>query len=131
MAANALSVRIVTPTALAWEGEATDVQAPGLQGEFGVYPKHIPYLTVIVPGLATVRTAEGVRRFAIGEGFAEAGPEHVVILAASCEDLATVDRAAAQKDLAAAEALLAQHAEGTPERANAAQKAALARARLR
>lgn len=128
---TSLSVQIVTPNAVAWSGIASDVQAPGVLGEFGVFPRHIPYLTVLVPGIATVRTAEGVKRFVVGEGFAEAGPDRVVLLADTCEDLATVDKAAAQKDLAAAEAEIAQSAYGTIERLLAERKAALARAKLR
>ncbi len=128
---TSLSVQIVTPNAVAWSGTATDVQAPGLLGEFGVFPRHIPYLTVLVPGVATVRTAEGVKRFVVGEGFAEAGPDRVVLLADTCEDASTVDKAAAQRDLAAAEAVLAAAAFGTVERTQAEKQAALARARLR
>jgi len=128
---TSLSVQIVTPNAVAWSGTASDVQAPGLLGEFGVFPRHIPFLTVLVPGVATVRTAEGVKRFVVGGGFAEAGPDRVVLLADSCEDLATVDKSAAQKDLAAAEAAIASSAHGSVERTLAEKKAALARAKLR
>ncbi|MFN7145046.1 MAG: ATP synthase F1 subunit epsilon [Myxococcota bacterium] len=82
-----LHVEIVTPRKVAWTGTATDVQAPGGLGEFGVLPKHIPFLTTLVPGVVKVRTAKGVQRFQIGAGFAEAGPDRVVILADSCEEL--------------------------------------------
>lgn len=81
----ALSVEIVTPRAVAWKGVAVDVQAPGELGEFGVLPQHIPFLTVLRPGLVKVRTAEGLLKFQVGAGFAEAGPDRVVILADSCE----------------------------------------------
>ena len=79
-----LSVEIVTPRAVAWSGAASDVRAPGLLGEFGVYPKHIPYLTVLVPGVVRVRSNGVVKAFAVGEGFAEAGPDRIVLLCDSC-----------------------------------------------
>jgi F-type H+-transporting ATPase subunit epsilon len=125
-----LSVQIVTPRAVAWSGTASDVQAPGLLGEFGVFPKHIPFLTVLAPGIARVRVDGKVKAFAVGEGFAEAGPDRVVLLVDSCEALEDVDRAAAQKDLADAEAVLRTAADGTVEHTQAVRKAKLARARL-
>ncbi|MEN9785619.1 MAG: F-type H+-transporting ATPase subunit epsilon [Pseudomonadota bacterium] len=125
-----LSVQIVTPRAVAWSGTASDVQAPGLLGEFGVFPKHIPFLTVLTPGIARVRVDGKVKAFAVGEGFAEAGPDRVVLLVDSCEALEDVDRAAAQQDLADAEAVLRTAADGTVAHTQASRKAKLARARL-
>jgi len=80
-----LSVEIVTPRGVAWKGQATDVQAPGEMGEFGVLPQHIPFLTTLRPGLLTVRDQEGVKKYQVGAGFAEAGPDRVVVLTESCE----------------------------------------------
>ena len=82
-----LHVEIVTPRAVAWTGNAQDVQAPGGLGEFGVLPKHIPFLTTLEPGIVKVRTERGVRRFRVGAGFAEAGPDRVVLLVDSCESV--------------------------------------------
>ena len=36
------------------------------------------------PGVVTVYTAEGVKKYQVGEGFAEAGPDRVVILTETC-----------------------------------------------
>ena len=80
-----LDVRIVTPRAIAWQGKASDVQAPGELGEFGVLPRHIPFLTTLKAGVVTVRGPEGTKKFKVGAGFAEAGPDRVVILAETCE----------------------------------------------
>ena len=82
-----LHVEIVTPRAVAWKGTATDVQAPGGMGEFGVLPRHIPFLTTLAPGVVKVKTASGPKRFQVGAGFVEAGPDRVVLLAESCEEL--------------------------------------------
>jgi F-type H+-transporting ATPase subunit epsilon len=82
-----LHVEIVTPRKIAWKGEAADVQAPGELGEFGVLPRHIPFLTVLAPGVVKVKTDQGTKRFQVGAGFAEAGPDRVVILADTCEEL--------------------------------------------
>jgi F-type H+-transporting ATPase subunit epsilon len=82
-----LHVEIVTPRKVAWKGTATDVQAPGELGEFGVLPRHIPFLTVLQPGIVKVRGPSGVLRFQVGAGFAEAGPDRVVLLVDSCDEI--------------------------------------------
>ncbi len=82
----ALQVRIVTPRRVFWEGQAISVQAPGTLGEFGVLPKHIPYLTTLKPGPVKIETTDGKFKFNIGVGFAEAGPDRVTILTESCEE---------------------------------------------
>ncbi|MES2638808.1 MAG: F0F1 ATP synthase subunit epsilon [Myxococcota bacterium] len=82
-----LHVEIVTPRKVAWKGTALDVQAPGELGEFGVLPRHIPFLTVLAPGVVKVRTAAGLLRFQVGAGFAEAGPDRVVLLTDSCDEI--------------------------------------------
>jgi len=128
--ATELSVEIVTPRAIAWSGTASDVQAPGLLGEFGVYPKHIPYLTVLKPGVVKVRANGQVKAFVVGEGFAEAGPDRVVLLCDSCEALEGVDKDAARRELADAEAVLKVAAHGTPEHTAASKKQVMARAKL-
>ena len=125
-----LSVEIVTPRAVAWSGAASDVRAPGLLGEFGVFPKHIPYLTVLVPGVVRVRSNGVVKAFAVGEGFAEAGPDRIVLLCDSCEALDTVDRGAAERELGEAREVLRTAAHGTLAHVQAAKKAALAQAKL-
>ena len=56
-------------------------------GEFGVLPRHIPFLTVLQPGIVKVRGPSGVLRFQVGAGFAEAGPDRVVLLVDSCDEI--------------------------------------------
>lgn len=81
----ALNVQIVTPRGIAFSGSVQDVQAPGELGEFGVLPGHIPFLTTLRPGTLALRNSDGVKKFTIGAGFAEAGPDRVVVLTESCE----------------------------------------------
>ena len=82
----AVQVEIVTPRAVAWKGEAESVQVPGELGEFGVLPRHIPLLSTLRPGTVTVHLQGGsTKKYQVGTGFAEAGPDRVVILTESCE----------------------------------------------
>lgn len=125
-----LQVDIVTPQRLVYSGPASQVTAPGAEGQFGVLPGHTIFLSVLRAGMVVVDTPEGSKQFLVGRGFAEAGPEGVVLLTDSCEDPADVDKAAAQKALGEAEAVLETAQPGTAEHQNASIKAEHALARL-
>ena len=138
-----IKVEIVTPTRKAFQGEVSELQAPGWFGEFGVLPRHAAMLTLVRAGVLTLHNVQGQllvdkepedlsgkRRLVLGAGFAEVGPTGVTLMVDLCEDAAKVDKAKAAEDLKAASAKL-----GTVDPASAdgrlAQKAAdLARARL-
>jgi F-type H+-transporting ATPase subunit epsilon len=127
----AISVRIVTPQAIAFEGDAQRVEAPGHEGEIGVLPGHLPYLTLSRPGRLSVTETDGTQTdFIVGAGFAEAGPERVTVLTDLCEAVGSYPSDQAQADLAQAAAALAQAAQGTAAWDTAERNAFLARARL-
>ena len=91
-----LVVDIVTPERVVFSGPASEVRAPGVLGEFGVLPGHTTFLSLLRPGIAAVDAPGGTRRFVVGRGFAEAGPDRIVLLTDACEAAETVDRAAAE-----------------------------------
>lgn len=125
-----LTVEIVTPAKVAWKGEATEVQAPGLAGEFGALPDHAAMLAVTRAGVVTVHTAAGAQRMVVGTGFAEVGPGQITLLVDLCEPAESVDKDAAQADLSAAEEALAGSDPATDAWAKARRRADLAAARL-
>ena len=125
-----IHVEIVTPTATAWSGDVTEVQAPGFYGEFGVLPDHAPLLSVVRAGVVTLHTREGVLRFVVGNGFVEAGPDKLTLLTDLCESADSVDKDAANTLLAESEAALASAEAGSGDAVNAERNADLARARL-
>jgi F-type H+-transporting ATPase subunit epsilon len=100
-------VEIVTPIAVAWQGSAGEVQAPGILGEFGALPEHAPMLAVTRAGVVTLHLEGGdKKRLVVGPGFAEVGPDRVTLLVDSCEVAEDIDKAAAQKVLEWAERTL-------------------------
>lgn len=125
-----IHVEIVTPTAVAFAGEASEVRAPGFLGEFGVLPGHTPFLSVVQPGVVTVHTNEGDHRFVVGKGFVEAGPDRLVVLTESFEKAGEVDKAAAKTLLEESEKALGTVDPDSGEYKNAERDAQLARARL-
>ena len=125
-----LNVSIVTPQQLAFEGEAREVYAPGWEGEFGILPGHDGYLTLMRAGVVAIHTGEGVKRFIVGRGFAEAGPTQLTLLVDSCHSTDGVDKDGARQALQAAESDLLKANAHTPGWDAIEERRELAAARL-
>ena len=54
-----LNVEVVAPDRTLWEGEAAMVSAPAAEGSMGVLPGHQPVLSVLRPGVVTVKPTAG------------------------------------------------------------------------
>src|SRR2546421_64553 len=54
-----LKLEIVTPEEKIYSEDVEMVTLPGSEGELGVYPKHVPLLTTVVPG--ELRVLKGAR----------------------------------------------------------------------
>ena len=54
-AARTLSIEIVTPEAMVWEGDAHSVSLPSVSGSMSVRPRHEPAATVLSEGTVLVR----------------------------------------------------------------------------
>jgi F-type H+-transporting ATPase subunit epsilon len=111
-----LQVEVVSPAKKLLSAQADEVIAPGADGLFGVRVGHTPYLALLQPGLLTVvDSANGTKRFFVAGGFAEAGPEHVRVLAESAEPVESIDVAAARQRLDDAKKKLDATSPTTPE----------------
>jgi F-type H+-transporting ATPase subunit epsilon len=88
---------IVTPERRIAAFEATEVTAPGSEGDFGVLPGHAPFLSLLRPGAIVVTDTEGKERiFCVSAGFVDVSPEAVVVLAEDAADKATLTLDGAQ-----------------------------------
>ncbi len=88
---NKLKLEIVTPHGLVYSDEVDEVIAPGSEGEFGVLPQHIPFLTTLKIGMLTYKKGNETGHFFVNWGYAEVGPEKVLILADSAEKSEDID----------------------------------------
>ena len=88
-----VNLRIVTPSAVAFEGTGSSVTGPGFYGEFGVLSKHAKFLTLNAPGVVRLKGAqtEGSNEFVIGKGFAEVSDDCVTYLVDSCTPVTEID----------------------------------------
>ena len=100
----ALRVEVVTPRGAALSAEADEVVLPGVLGELGVLPGHLPLLAGLRPGVLRLRAGGSTRAVAVGTGFVEVGAgDKVLVLAESCAQPQDVDVEAARHDLAEAD----------------------------
>jgi F-type H+-transporting ATPase subunit epsilon len=75
-----IQLEIVTPRGRALVASVDEVTAPSVHGEFGVLPGHLPLLAALRAGIVSYRQGGETRQCAVGSGFAEAGPEKLLIL---------------------------------------------------
>src|SRR5947208_706654 len=97
---NKVSLEIVTPRGKALEAVADEVTAPSVHGEFGVLPDHLPVVASIQTGIVSYRQGADIHKCAVGNGFAEVGPNKVIILTDEYIERPSVDPVIVRKDLA-------------------------------
>jgi len=106
--AATLKLEIVTPDAKVFSEDVDMVTLPGVEGEMGIYPNHVPLLTQIVAGEIIARKGGQDFFLAIGEGFVEVTGDHVAILADMAIRAENIDEAKAEEAKRRAEARLAE-----------------------
>ena len=106
--AATLKLEIVTPDAKVYSDDVEMVTLPGVEGEMGIYPQHVPLMTQIVPGEIIARKGGQDFFLAIGEGFVEVTGDHVSILADMAIRAENIDEAKAEEARRRAEARLSE-----------------------
>jgi F-type H+-transporting ATPase subunit epsilon len=101
-----LKLEIVTPEATTYSEDVDMVTLPGVEGEMGIYPMHVPLMTQIVPGEIAVRKSGRDFFLAVGEGFVEITGDHVSILTDMAIKQDDIDETRAEEARKRAEARL-------------------------
>lgn len=104
--ANTLKLEIVTPEAKTYSEDVEMVTLPGVEGEMGIYPMHVPLLTQLVPGEIVARKDGQDYFLAIGEGFVEITGERVAVMTDMAILAENIDEAKAEDARKRAEARL-------------------------
>lgn len=108
------------------------VTLPGVEGEMGIYPQHVPLMTQIVPGEVVARKNGEDFFLAVGEGFVEIAPDHVAVLADMAINVENIDDAQLEEARRRAEARLAERLdEAEAAKVQAALSETLAQLRLK
>jgi F-type H+-transporting ATPase subunit epsilon len=86
-----LFLEVVTPDQVVVSEEADIVVAPGTEGEFGVLPGHVLFLSGIVPGELRYTSGSKKEALAVTTGFAEVSNDKVSILVDAAERVSEID----------------------------------------
>jgi F-type H+-transporting ATPase subunit epsilon len=92
-----LRLEIVTPEAKTYSDDVDMVVLPGIEGELGILPQHVPLMTQLQPGELHVKKGMEDVWLAVGQGFVEIGPDHVSVLTDMAVEEKAIDEAAAQE----------------------------------
>ena len=122
---------IVTAERQVYSDEVDILVAPGVQGQLGVLPHHIPLMTTMEPGEMVARKGGEEMTWAISGGFLEVKPDRIIVLADTAERDDEIDLSRAEEARRRAEERLRQR---TPDidvsRAEAALQRSITRLRV-
>jgi F-type H+-transporting ATPase subunit epsilon len=103
---------VTTPRGSLVQIDVDSIAAPGALGEFGVFPGHVPFMTVLKPGVLQYRSKEGARFLAVGDGILQvtrsSDIEKISVLVDRGEAGPDINRDAATQELASLDAELAK-----------------------
>ena len=99
-----LLLEIVTPEAKAFSGEVEMVVLPGVEGELGVLPMHVPLMTQLLPGEVRILQDGKQTELVVGTGFVEVSQTNVSILTDMAMSDTEIDEQVAEEAVKRAEA---------------------------
>jgi F-type H+-transporting ATPase subunit epsilon len=99
-----LRLEIVTPEEKKFSGEVDMVVLPGVEGELGILPMHVPLMTQLLPGEVRITQDGKQSELVIGTGFVEVSQTQVAILTDMAMADVEVDEQAAEEAVKRAEA---------------------------
>ncbi|MBN1831143.1 MAG: F0F1 ATP synthase subunit epsilon [Deltaproteobacteria bacterium] len=127
-----LYLEVVTPQGVLVSQEVDSVVAPGTEGEFGVLPDHVLFLSGIVPGELRYMSGSVKGSMVVTTGFAEVSNDKVSVLVDAAEKTSEIDKERAQQAMERARRRLAKERESEDvdfARAQLALERAIARVR--
>jgi len=104
--ADTLKLEIITPEGPVYADDVEMVTLPGIVGEMGVLPQHVPLMTQMVPGEIIVHKNGRDTFIATGEGLIEVEARRVSVLTDLAIAADRIDEAKAEEARRRAEARL-------------------------
>ena len=103
---DSLKLEIVTPEGTVYSEDVEMVTLPGIVGEMGIYPQHVPLVTQMVPGELIVHKDGKDLSIATGEGLIEVTASRIAVLTDLAIPADRIDEAKAEEARRRAEARL-------------------------
>ena len=103
--ADAFTFELVSPEKLIFSGDATEVMVPGSEGYFTVMSNHAPFMSTVKPGVVEAKLADGAEmKIFVKGGLADVSPNGFTLLAEQAVEVAAMDKAMIDDQIAGAEA---------------------------
>lgn len=106
MSDKKIKLKIITHEQVVFEGDVDGVYAKGTQGDFGVLPGHIPFMTPLAIGVTRVQRDSEKLFFSTVEGIFQFKNNEAIILTQFAQNGNDVDVAKAELEKQEAEARL-------------------------
>jgi F-type H+-transporting ATPase subunit epsilon len=75
-----LQLQVITPSRVIVDEIVDEVVAPGVLGEFGVLPGHVPFITILAEGEIKYKRGSSEQKLSVEGGLAEVREDKVTIL---------------------------------------------------
>ena len=96
--ADKLSLEVVTPFRTVLNEDVDSVTLPGIEGELGILPEHVPLLTTLDTGIMSYVNGSGnTQAIAVHWGYAQVEGNNVRVLAELAETADEIDLPRAQE----------------------------------
>jgi F-type H+-transporting ATPase subunit epsilon len=128
---DSFQLSVLTPLVEVYSGEVVTVTASGHDGDFGVLPGHVAYITSVAPGALVIDEAGGKKVFSVGAGFVQVAAERVSVIVSSAEEASGLELSDIQTALTAAENALLDKGPQDADHRDALMDQAMALGRLR
>lgn len=99
MARTTFQLEILTPEGTVFDDQVEMVSTTTSVGSIGVMANHTPLLSMLDPCELRLHTADGIQRFAQGEGYMQVGDNRAMILVEDAIPAAEIDRAGLEQEL--------------------------------
>ncbi|MGE0562886.1 MAG: F0F1 ATP synthase subunit epsilon [Pseudolabrys sp.] len=83
---------LVSPEKLLFSGEVTQVDVPGIEGDFGVLAGHSPLVATLRPGILTVYGDGEPKKIVVLGGFAEVSAAGLTVIADTADTVEAIDK---------------------------------------
>ncbi len=100
---RSLNLTVATPVGVKVKTSVESVQVPGIEGELGILPEHLPLLSALKPGVMRYVENGKAHSVAVDRGYVEAGPDRVILLTEGFANETQVEVSEVEKELAQAE----------------------------
>lgn len=106
--AGTFKFELVSPERVLMSEDVEHVVLPGIEGDMGVLADHLPFVTMLRPGVITVLGGASPRKVFVRDAFAEFAPNTLNVLAEQAVNLTGAEARVVQGLIADTEKVLAE-----------------------